>query len=196
MIMLERVADESVEPATVLVVNEALVPYFEGVQEVQGKMVGIRLETIGYALPRDIEGQSAEFLEQMAGALSKAPEELTDKDMEDYLSTRSSRPPELQEHYHPALDVQGQTQLDGDLYVELPMDAFHNKNPFRHAYHPQLGAGFTIDRILQIHFDERPQYDRLSGAYQETLIGLANDPVTVRGRINLKRVSPVDTLQF
>jgi hypothetical protein len=79
----------------------------------------------------------------------------------------------------------------------LRLDAFHRTNPFRHAYHPQHGAGYDLSRSITVQLDGTYQSGsgRLEGAYEEVTRGLATAPLVSRGRISLQRVSLVPTLR-
>lgn len=57
-IMQTKTADVEIAPAPVLVVDQAKIPYFEGVKERNGKLVGLRLEAIAYDMPRKLDGVS------------------------------------------------------------------------------------------------------------------------------------------
>ncbi len=77
----------------------------------------------------------------------------------------------------------------------LILDPFHRSNPFRHAYHPRHGAGLPLSRSLEIRFDERQTAETLYGDYEEVITGLTAMPLTLTGRIQIKRVSEVGELQ-
>ncbi len=201
MLMSEKVADESLVPQQVLVVNEDLIPYFEGVQERGGKSVGLRLETVAFAMPRDLRAasQSQSLLTAIGATIGKTAAEVTDADVESYfdLSNRQDRPPDLPETYYYTWPLQGALEEGQSLVSANPltMDAFHQKNPYRHAYHPQLGAGYAVSRSIQIHFEERPRPGVCVGEYQETVSGLTKFDLVTRGRIVLNRVNQISSLQ-
>lgn len=57
-IMQTKTADAEITPASVLVVDQAKIPFFEGVKERNGKRVGLRLEAVAYDMPRKLDGVS------------------------------------------------------------------------------------------------------------------------------------------
>lgn len=57
-VMQTKTADVEIAPASVLVVDQAKIPFFEGVKERNGKRVGLRLEAVAYDMPRKLDGLS------------------------------------------------------------------------------------------------------------------------------------------
>jgi hypothetical protein len=53
-IMQTRTADPSIPSVPVLVVDPARIPFFEGIEERNGKLAGLRLESVAFDMPRDI----------------------------------------------------------------------------------------------------------------------------------------------
>jgi hypothetical protein len=80
----------------------------------------------------------------------------------------------------------------------------HPTNPYRHKYHPDHRSGFDLTRLLMVHFDGAPGdplregpgfgVERLTGLYQESIIGLHKIPLKVEGTITLNRVNTVGVL--
>ena len=202
MRMQTKTADPSVSPTEVLILNEAQIPYYEGIQERGGKKVGIRYETVGFDMPRDYStnGQSTNFLQRVAGPGGDI-HGLTDQAVENFLAAQPTRPPDLQEVYHDRWKLDGRFGPGNTLRTftnaPLRLDAFHRTNPFRHAYHPQHGAGYDITRTLTLRLDAGYQTGsgRLSGTYEETTTGLSTVPLGARGTLVLQRASGVQTLQ-
>jgi hypothetical protein len=205
MIMQTKTAAEEVLPETVLVTNEAKIPFFEGIEERGGKRIGRRIETIGFDMPRDFDPakQSTEFLTEIATAvgipdsMSPDPGAVTASDLATYVTAATSRPPKLADAYHLSWPLDG--GLAGEALLQtaspLALDPFHRSNPFRHAFHPQHGTGFNLERELKITLDEQRDPDRLTGLYEETLTGAAAFPIVMRGPITLQRISAVSILQ-
>lgn len=78
----------------------------------------------------------------------------------------------------------------------LTLDPSHRSNPFRHAYHAQHAQGPTITRALSIQFDaEQANAGLLKGRYEETIGGLVDGDLIVRGTVTLRQVSPVAVLE-
>jgi hypothetical protein len=99
----------------------------------------------------------------------------------------------------------------------VPLGYTEPTNPFVHAYHPQhdnLDARFeqpllegqesyTISRQIELNVSATPTgtstpswgSDHLGGTYQETITGLRQKPIKVRGSFALTRVSGIKTLQ-
>jgi hypothetical protein len=77
----------------------------------------------------------------------------------------------------------------------LTLDAFHRSNPFRHAFHPQHGAGYAVTRSFTVRFEAEPDPTILSGTYEETTRGLARQDIVSRGSISLRRITKAATLQ-
>lgn len=79
----------------------------------------------------------------------------------------------------------------------------HPTNPFRHQFHPNHKEGFDVSRSFTITIanpdkgnKSKPTVGRakLTGTYEETLVGLHKAPLKVNGEINMSRVSKIDTL--
>ncbi len=203
MLMQTKTADPSVEPEPVLILDEAQIPYYEGIVERGGKKVGIRYETSTFDMPRDnsVGAQAPGFLQRVAdlnGITSIT--EVTDQMVSDYLAAQESRPTDLREAYHLSWTLEGsfgpghmvRTPAD----APLRLDAFHRTNPFRHAYHPQHGAGYDIQRsvTLDLDADYGSGSGRITGRYEERTTGLASSDLISRGTLVLRRASFVDTL--
>jgi len=184
----------------VLVVDDSKIPYYQGVEERDGKLVGLRLSTVGYDMPRNFEPAVQTALVPIVATTMSIPEgSVTASNIEVYVNAQSTRPPELVESYYLTWPLEGgvgsgqsvQTTATGPL----DLDAFHRSNPFRHAFHPRHGAGYAITRSLTITFDNSTNTDLLNGTYQEQVTGLASQPIVAQGQITLQRISPVGTVQ-
>jgi hypothetical protein len=201
MRMQTKTADSSVSPTEVLVLNETQIPYFEGIEERGGKKVGIRYESVAFDLPRDnrTNAQSSAFLQRAGGTTNLS--QVTDAQVSAYLAGLTSRPPDLREVYWdrwPLAGVFGPGNSIGTATnAPLRLDAFHRTNPFRHAYHPQHGAGYDLMRSFTIQLDStyQPGSSRLTGRYEEAITGLSTTVLVARGSIVLQRASLVDQLQ-
>ncbi len=113
----------------------------------------------------------------------------------DYLLTSGGRPPKLAEVYSLTAPMTGAVGAGQTLASTLTLDPFHRSNPFRHAYHRDLAKGPQITRSLSIALDaEQPAAGRLRGTCTETLSGLIKSNLTLTGRVELRRVSTVDSL--
>ncbi len=199
MLMQTKTADPSVAPARVLVVDETKIPFYEGIEERNGKRIGRRLETTSYDLPRKMDTATQSAL--------AAKEGLTTEDaVRAFVNGQSSRPPTLAENYALAWPLAGGLGPDaivrtsqpalGDAAAQpLRLDPFHRSNPFRHAFHPHHGAGFAIERHFSIAFDPAYEPGLLRGTYLETITGLTAFPLQARGAVTLQRISTVGTLQ-
>ncbi|HUF61522.1 MAG TPA: hypothetical protein VMN36_05555 [Verrucomicrobiales bacterium] len=203
LFMQTKTADESVPAVPVLVVDEAKLPFFEGIETRHGKKVGRRIESVAYDLPRrdDPDTQSG-IIDEVAAENDEiaGPDEVTAEDIELFLNARTSRPPALVESYHLTWPLEGGLQAGGVLRTgdgsPLTLDPFHRSNPFRHAFHPQHGAGFAISRSFTISFDaETASSDMLTGLYQESVSGLAASAISTRGTVRFVRFSTVTELQ-
>lgn len=205
ILMQTKTASPEVASTPVLVVNEARIPFFEGIQQrVDGLRVGLRLETSSYDLPRDLSvaGLTASLRRDVADARGIAdPAGVTDEDVAAYFSlgTRASRPPDLPETYFLSWPLDGQLGVGRTVATPtsqpLTLDAFHRSNPFRHAFHPQHGAGYSVTRSFSISFETAPDPTILTGTYQETTRGLARQDIVSRGTISIRRFSTADSLQ-
>jgi hypothetical protein len=205
VLMQTKTASPDIAPTQVLVVNETRIPYLDGVQErSDGTRVGLRLETVTFDLPRDLSAAhlSASLRGKVATAQGVAnPADLADGHVLAYfaLGSRTSRPPDLPETYYLSWPLDGQLGVGKSVgtgsSAPLTLDAFHRSNPFRHAFHPQHGVGYSITRSFSITFDAAPDPTILTGTYQETTRGLARQEIVSKGGISLRRVSTADTLQ-
>ena len=108
MVMQTKTADATVVPEVVLLLDEAKIPFFEGIEERKGKRVGRRLECVGYDLPRNYDpaGQSDAFLtivarsnELLDGSGDPDPSQVTSGLIETYVRENPTRPPTLTESY-------------------------------------------------------------------------------------------------
>lgn len=168
--MQTKSADPSIPNLPVLVVDPAKIPFFEGIKERNGKRIGLRIEAVAYDMPRS------------ASAWTGAD-----------LLTFATRPTTLKEEYdliRPMSGTMGQT-----LTTSLTLDPFHRSNPLRHVYHQDLTKGPKITRTFTLAFDaSQPVSDRLGGTFSETISGLIKDNLTLTGRMEMRRVSRVETL--
>jgi hypothetical protein len=57
-LMRTKTADPEISSESVLVVDSARIPFFEGVKERNGKRVGVRLDSIAYDMPRKLDADS------------------------------------------------------------------------------------------------------------------------------------------
>lgn len=217
-IMQTKTADLAVVPVPVLVVDPARIPFFEGIKERNGKRIGVRLEAVAYDMPRDsaasAQSSGAGDLIDMIVAESSSPVTKWASGKNDYLTRaavdqaaidsyllfRSLRPPPLKEVYKMSLPVGGGLGAGKTVATTagtpLVLDPFHRSNPFRHPYHHNLPKGPNITRGFTIVFDQDQQInDRLRGTYQETIQGLISSDLTLSGRVEFRRVSPVATLE-
>jgi hypothetical protein len=170
-LMQTKTADPDVAGTPVLVVDPAKIPYFEGVKTRGGKKVGVRIESVAYDMPRS------------ASAWSGAD-----------LITFTIRPTALLETYDLSKTMSG--AIGGTVSTTLTLDPFHRSNPLRHVYHQDLGKGPNITRTMTLVFDSSSTVsDRLTGSFRETIQGLIKDTLTLTGQFDLRRVSPVGTLQ-
>jgi hypothetical protein len=204
ILMQTKTASSALDPTPVLVVNEARIPFFEGIQQrADGVRVGLRLETPNFDLPRDLSSASlsSSLRSSVATARNVAPADVTDSDVSAYFSlgTRGSRPPDLPEQYLSALPLDGQLGVGKTVQTPdanpLSLDPFHRSNPFRHTFHPQHGVGYAITRRFSIRFDAAPGTSILTGTYQETTSGLARQDIVSKGTISLQKVSSAATLE-
>ncbi|MCF7732019.1 MAG: hypothetical protein K9N23_10035 [Akkermansiaceae bacterium] len=218
-IMQTKSADPAVAPVPVLVVDPKRIPFFEGVKERNGKRAGLRIEAIAYDMPRDSSigtqadepvNPDADDLIAMIVSESTSPvtkwasgkgfyttrEAVTPEAIDSYLLFRDLRPPALKEIYLTSLPMTGSVGKGQSVSGTLTLDPFHRTNPFRHAYHQRHPKGPNITRAITLSFDSGQALpDRLSGTFSETVQGLINSNLTLTGRIELRRVSPVATLE-
>ena len=192
LFMKTKTSDEEITPEPVLVLDEAKIPYFEGIEERDGKLVGRRIESVAYDLPRKLDLVTQAALATAHG-LSTAAE------LQAYVNGQTKRPPELVEDYYLTWPLEGTLEPNGEVHTASPLslDPFHRSNPFRHAFHPSHGAGYAIERSFTITFDDTSEDGLLRGTYQESVTGLtaSANPLKVQGSIVLRRISDVAVLQ-
>jgi hypothetical protein len=170
-LMQTKTADPAVPGTPVLVVDPARIPIFEGIKTRDDKKMGVRIEAVAYDMPRS------------ASAWSGAD-----------LVTFANRPTALQEVYDLTRTMTG--VIGQTVSATLTLDPFHRSNPLRHVYHQDLTKGPKITRTITLAFDAAQTVpDRLSGSFSDEIKGLIKDNLTLTGRIELRRVSPVATLQ-
>ncbi len=192
-VMQTKTADPEVEPVPVLVVDPARIPFFEGIKERSGKLVGQRIESVAYDMPRKFDAASqADLLadETYPGLDDEA-------DIPAFLNARSARPTKLQEKYHLSWPLTGEVGSGKSVTTAAPLnlDPFHRSNPFRHAFHKSHVRGPDITRTITIAYDPGQTIPgRLSGTFTDTLQGLATTDITLTGRIEMRRLSTVATL--
>jgi hypothetical protein len=195
-VMQTKTADPEVVAVPVLVVDPARIPFFEGAKERNGKRVGLRIQTVAYDMPRKFDAAN-----QAALLADPAYPELVDEaGIAAFLDGRSARPPSLQEKYHLTWPLTGEVgsgkSVSTPVAAPLTLDPFHRSNPFRHAYHEQHVRGPNITRSMQIVFDsDQTIPNRLSGTFTDSLQGLTQTNILLTGRIEMRRVSKVPTLE-
>jgi len=207
MFMQEKRASTDVPAVPVLFVDESKIPFYEGIEERAGKRVGIRIESIGFDMPREITITNQADLLQSVVDLSDTDSltqisDVTDADIASYIYSRTSRPPSLVEEYHETWPLSGSLGASNEVATSTPLvlDPFHRANPFRHAFHNRHVAGFPIERTLTITLSEEPSDGVLTGEYTEglsgpgNLSGLAAFDIQTRGQVRLERVVPISTL--
>lgn len=193
-VMQTKTADPEIEPTPVLVVDPAQIPFFEGIKERNGKRVGIRIESVAYDMPRMFDAAS------QAALLADAayPDLVDEAGIPAFLDGRSARPPSLQEKYHLSWPLTGEIGSGKTVTTTTPLtlDPFHRSNPFRHAFHKQHARGPNITRSITIVFDpDQTIPGRLSGTFTDTLQGLTQTNILLTGRIEMRKLSTVPTLE-
>ena len=201
MLMQTKTADDTINADMVLVVDETKIPFFEGIEERGGKRVGRRLETVSFDMPRitDLATQTNlldDVVAETPGFTNVA--QVAESNLVAFINSRSSRPPDLVESYHLTWRMRGGVGPGNGVETPsdkpLTQDPFHRSNPFRHAFHPQHGAGLPIERTIRMGFDDTLEAGRLTGLYEETTTGLTKMPIQTQGRFVLERVTEVGVL--
>ncbi|MCI0535551.1 MAG: hypothetical protein L0Z50_09995 [Verrucomicrobiales bacterium] len=202
MVMKTKTADPAVPSEEVLVLDEAKIPYFEGIEIHGGKRVGRRIETVSYDLPRNNDPAVQAALRDEVAAANPSiggPGNVTAANIQAFLNAQTSRPPDLVEAYQVSWPLEGglgpEAVVRTATTAPLTLDPFHRSNPFRHAFHPRHAAGYPVSRSMTIVFDSTAIPGLLRGTYQESISGLAAHPVSVRGRVTLRRISKVSQTQ-
>jgi hypothetical protein len=112
------------------------------------------------------------------------------------LRTFGIRPSTLQETYDLSRLMTGSIGAGQTVSGTLVMDPFHRSNPFRHAFHQNLPKGPQVTRVISIKFDGvQSMPDRLLGTFSDEIQGLIKNNLTITGTVELRRVSPVATLE-
>lgn len=169
-LMQTKTADPAVNGVPVLVVDPAKVPFFDGIKERNGRRVGVRIEAVAYDMPRS------------ASAWSGAD-----------LLTFNTRPTTLQETYDFSVAMAG--AIGQTVTASFSLDPFHRSNPFRHVFHQDLPKGPRITRTFTLVFDTQETADRLTGTFTDTIQGVIKDTLTLKGSVEMRRVSAVGTLE-
>ena len=206
-LMQTKTADESPgEPA--IVISPEKLSQFEGIERRGYKLVGQRIETIDYDLPRfydpalypaaspDSPGLIGQVIAATPGV--DTADQVTAAVIETFVNGRDTRPVELLEIYHQTWPLDGGIgpgQALSTGTTPLTLDPFHRSNPFRHAFHNEHLAGYAISRSIDIIPSEHDSRGRITGAYRETVTGLAKVPIQSAGTIELVRLSEAGTFQ-
>ena len=216
-IMQTKTADPTITPSPILLLNPAKAHHFEGINERQGKKVGLRLQTISYDMPRnttksaqaDPENPNSDLIQSIISesqrsdtrwasgqGLYNTRSDVTAAAIDSFLLFRTERPPSLKEKYEPYLDLAGDLGMGNSVSGTLTLDPFHRTHPFRHSYHQRHArGGQKIERDIKIVFDSKQAFpDRLRGSYTETIKGLTKTNLQLTGRIELKKISNVTSL--
>lgn len=229
-VMQTKTADPGTAPVPVLVIDQARIPFFEGVKERNGKRVGLRLDAIAYDMPRKLDPVSQQGLindpnflaltslpQNLKTALAKDPSVRTAAEntliasstglidsakatipslLPGYILSSNLRPSKLAEAYQLSTTASGSIGAGQSVTATINLDPFHRSNPFRHAYHQNLPKEPDINRSITLTFDSGSTIaDRLSGTFTETIRGLIKSDLVLTGRVELRRVSPVATLE-
>ena len=200
MLMQTKTADVTVRADQVLVVDEAKIPFFEGIETRAGKKVGKRFESVGYDMPRKMDSVTqAALLSAAASAFGISTNTVTEANIRTYVNGQATRPTSLVDSYYTNLPLVGGL-APGALVTTstnqpLALDPFHRSNPFRHAYDPRHVTGYSINREVAMRFDAKYQAGVLTGTYEETVTGLAAVPIKTKGSLILRKISDVTTLQ-
>ncbi|MCB1095555.1 MAG: hypothetical protein KDN22_08290 [Verrucomicrobiae bacterium] len=180
--MMRTKTVDGIDPKFVLVTRDEKIPFFEGIERRSGKLVGRRIETVSYDLPRDVADPNI-ILDQ----------------------TTANQTPEFKTE----LDLTGAVGLGKTLKTmpnTLVLDKWHRSNPYRHAFHPDHRSGFRIKREMQFNFhDEISEevqktagygVDVLTGDYRESIVGLVkpDQKMWVAGAFAFRRISTVEEL--
>jgi hypothetical protein len=184
-VMQRTVVDEGIPPEYVIVLNEADIPNFVGIEERGGRLVGQRFDTAAYDLPRAV-----------------IPSASSDSDPNFDPSTLST-------DYLESLPLTGDL-VPGGLITTTPgsftLDPWHRTNPYRHVFHPDHRRGFRVTREWALNLDAVGSEaagqvagfgaTSLSGVFSESVTGLgkAGETLQSRGRFRLQRVNEVPTL--
>ena len=113
-----------------------------------------------------------------------------------YLLSSAGRPPKLVEAYDLSSTMTGSLGAGQTVAVSFTLDPFHRSNPFRHAFHHDLVKGPQISRTMSVVLDaEQAIPGRLRGTCTEIISGLIKSNLTLTGRVDLKRISTVDSLK-
>lgn len=198
-LMQTRTADPEVIPDPVIVLDPAKIPFFEGIQERDGKLVGLRIQAVTYDMPRKFDAVSQSNLVQ--NSFTGLAPGATDEDILNYVLGRNLRPVDLAEVYHLSWPLEGSLgagqTVETDPDNPLTLDPFHRSNPFRHVYHQSHGAAANhIERRMTFDFDDtNPFSGLLRGTFSETVSRLIKADLEYRGRFKLQRVSDVQELE-
>jgi len=208
--MRTKTADETVPSEPVLVVDESKIPFFEGIEEKEGKLVGRRLETAAYDMPLSykVSRQPNSLLTVIAESNGYVddggdpdPAQVTDEDLETYTLAATSRPAGFVESYALSWPLTGAPGSNKNLRTAtdapLRLDPFHRSNPFRHTFHPNHGIGFAVSRTMNFTFDSTNEDSLLTGTFTESYEGLTAlaTPLVASGVFTLRRLSTVSEIQ-
>lgn len=131
MLMQTKTADESVAAESVLLVNEEKIPFYEGIEQREGKRVGVRFESTSYDMPRDyvptaqeaIRSQVGDFIRQTdAGFLDV---DLTAYQVQLWVEQQATRPISLTENYRLRFPLVGGLGVNKELRTA---EAFTDSN--------------------------------------------------------------------
>ncbi|MGI9243643.1 MAG: hypothetical protein ACR2RV_22795, partial [Verrucomicrobiales bacterium] len=135
--LIQHVTIMQQEGKQVLVVDDSKISNYQGVETRNGKLVGLRISTVGYDMPRDWSTTAQmDLVAAVAEANSVDPADVTSEMIMNYVDALDQRPPDLDEAYELTWPLDG--DFDSGLTTAQPLnlDPFHRSNPFRHAFHP------------------------------------------------------------
>lgn len=136
-IMREQTADSELDAKVVLVLDDAQIPFYAGIEERNGTLVGGRVETAAFDMPRLFDAQTQTALvDDVAFAFGLTnTTDVTQSNIVLYVNSRDSRPPALVEAYHTTWPLTGGLGANRQLGTVEPFEDV-NGNSLRDEAEP------------------------------------------------------------
>ena len=129
-IMREQTADSELDAEVALVLDDSQIPFYVGIEERDGTLIGGRVETAAFDMPRlfDVETQAALVGDVMFAFGLTNTSDVTQSNIALFVNSRDSRPPALVEAYHTTWPLTGGLGANRQLGTKEPFEDVNGNN--------------------------------------------------------------------